>query len=90
MNSELQCISILEEDKNNEVLLTWDYPYMTENLKTLVKQLCPLKNQYYEKIDFFYSKYSNLWIYFTSKNKTEKKDINSFSIVIFSKVKRKN
>jgi hypothetical protein len=83
LQEALVSISISEEDKNKDILMTWDYPYITENLKTLINSLSPLQNQNYKNISFLYTKYTNFWIYFSTYQGSN--DIKNICITLCSK-----
>src|SRR5690606_29163496 len=89
MESVLDSLCIIEQDTNGDILETWSYPIIDKRIEQLLISKCPLKNERYQQIPFFYSKFENLWYYCRTVLNTKIKNVVGFSIYVLAKVKKK-
>ena len=78
MDDNLKSIGIFEKDDNHDVMLVWSYPIIEKEIENSISNYLPLKNEKLKKENFIFTKITNYWNYFITKEE-------EFTIVLISK-----
>jgi len=84
----MEGITILEKDKNNDVLIAWTYPSIPDELEPVIISRSNLKDDSIP-LQFSFSKFKDYWIYIFTQAKDEANttlpSVTVFSVVLLTK-----
>ncbi|KAJ5075293.1 hypothetical protein M0811_07263 [Anaeramoeba ignava] len=84
----LQSISIIELDLQDDLIVSWTYPSISEDLQQIIAQRSLLKEQNTNFQEFSFSKFQSTWIYIYSyafkKESKSLPEIKAFSIALLA------